>query len=130
MKNILFVSIKNQMSCTKTQLPQMMAASGPPMAMQVAFGSDAFGTGCQSQCGFPMDCGANFPAYKYYAEDMSSCLFSPPFAASKLSTPLCQSCEMVLPTDNLMIPQTVLYTPRKEVAAPRPTIVYKTPTSC
>jgi hypothetical protein len=130
MKNICRVSIKNPMSCTKTQMPQMMAASGPPLAMQVAFGSDAFGTGCQAQCGFPMDCGANFPAYKYYTETMSSCLFSPPFANSRLSTPLCQTCERVIPTDNLMIPQTVLFTPYKDPPSPRPTFVYKTPTSC
>lgn len=57
------------------------------------FASDAFGVGCQQGCGYPHDCGSQYPTFKYMAETTGPCLFQPSFAESKLQSAVCQSCE-------------------------------------
>jgi hypothetical protein len=104
---------------------------GGMLSMQVAFGSDAFGSGCQTQqCGYPMDCGVAYPQVQFQAPVTGSCYFQPPFAVSSPNVQLCQSCDTQYNSSNLPIPQTVLYTPQKGVNEPRPTFAYKMPTSC
>lgn len=122
------------MSCN-SKLPEMvkMSASQSPPAVAGGVGSDAFGNGCKSACGFPMDCGANYPGFKYYADTtMAGCLFQPPFAVSSLPMQLCQTCETNLSAayDNMPVPTMTLYTPTKAPPSPRPSFVYKAPNSC
>lgn len=117
-------------SCTEPAFQYSTTSKPPTMAKQVAFGSDAFGAGCSEPCGFPRDCGSHYPGFRYSAEVLGDCLFQPPYANSKLPIALCQSCEIRIPPDNLPVPSQVMYVPQKEVATPRPKLVYKTPTSC
>lgn len=79
------------MACsTNSAVSRMQVA--PPNSM----GSDAFGAGCTTGCGFPMDCGDNYPTFQYQAQSLGSCLFQPPHAVSKLNMPVCQTCDQDL----------------------------------
>lgn len=72
--------------------------------------SDAFGSGCTSGCGYPLDCGNQYPQFQYYAEVMGNCVYQPAYATSSLHTPVCQVCEKNLSgcMDNIPTPQSVV----------------------
>jgi len=99
------------MSCAVSPGLLTSTSAAPNSVMSDTFG----GTGCSEGCGYPLDCGNNYPAYSYRPDVMGPCLYSPPFANSALNQPVCQVCNQNFGAclNNINVPQNVTMVPGK-----------------